>query len=279
MTRILPIAIWRRCLSLRDGRRRPAAAGLLLVFSLLLLLVAAHPAQAQQNLFNIPSGDLTPKGKVFFQHQTNLYGQGYLESKNHFVYGLGKGWEVGANVVNIQMNFGRGRDWFGYNRADRSIPLAPLAKLTGQKFFYLSPTVITSVGTQVGINPWKFSGVSRELTHFTYNLWQWNPRHHVKVVAGPYLSDRGTLGQGNRAGLLLGAEFPITKKLLFMGDFISGNNYTSVSVLGFNYLATKRVQLCLGALLPNPNSNNRHGVVLELNLLGYDDESAEGPDH
>lgn len=260
----------------RNWWRRPVGAGLLLLLSLLLLLATAPTARAQQNLFNIPSGDLTPKGKVFFQHQTNIYGQGYFESKNHFVYGLGRNWEVGVNVVNLQMNFGRGRDWFGYNRADRDIPLAPLAKVTGQKFFYLSRSIITSVGTQVGINPWKFSGASRELTHFTYNLWQWNPRHHVKVVAGPYLTDRGTVGQGNQMGLLLGAEFPLTKRLLFMGDFISGNNYTSVSVLGFNYLLTKRVQLCLGALLPNPNSNNRHGVVFELNLLGFDDEAPAG---
>ncbi|SHI86331.1 hypothetical protein SAMN02745146_1733 [Hymenobacter daecheongensis DSM 21074] len=239
---------------------------------LVLLLSIRYSAQGQQNLFNIPAGDLTPQGKVFFQHQTNIYNRGYFESKNHFVYGLGKGWEAGLNVVNLQMNFRRGRkDWLGTNPDNRSIPLAPLVKLTSQKFFFLSDRLSTSIGTQVGLNPIRFSGVSRELTHFSYNTWAWIPRSHVKVVAGPYLSDRGTLGAGNRAGLLLGAEFPVTKKLLFMGDFISGNNYTSASVVGFNYLATKRLQLCLGALLPNPGTSNRPGLVFELNLLGYDD--------
>jgi hypothetical protein len=126
------------------------------------------------------------------------------------------------------------------------------------------------VGTQVGTNPVRFGDVSQEFTHFTYNTWMWSPRHHVKVIAGSYLSDRGTLGAGNQAGILLGAEFPITPKLLFMGDFISGSSYASVSVLGVNYLVTKRVQLCLGALLPNPNTNSRPGLVFELNLLGYD---------
>jgi hypothetical protein len=63
-----------------------------------------------------------------------------------------------------------------------------------------------------------------------------------------------------------------------MGDFISGRNATSVSVLGINYLATRRLQLCLGALLPNPGSDNQSGVVLELNLLGYDAET-EGTPH
>ena len=264
--------------------RRPGPAGsvprlpLRLLLLLLLMLLLARAAQAQQNLFNIPAGDLTPRGKVFFQHQTNLYSRGYFESKNHLVYGLGNGWEAGVNVINIQMNFRRrGNDWLGLNRDDRSIPLAPLVKLTGQKFFFLSDRVSASVGTQVGLNPVRFGGVSRELTHFTYNTWVWSPRHHVKVVAGPYLSDRGTLGAGNRAGVLVGAEFPVTKKLLFMGDFISGNNYTSVSVVGFNYLATKRVQICLGALLPNPGTSNRPGVVFELNLLGYDADADAPP--
>ena len=261
----------------RPGPSGPAPRRPLRLLLLLFLLLLARGAQAQQNLFNIPAGDLTPRGKVFFQHQTNLYGRGYFESKNHLVYGLGNGWEVGANVINLQMNFRRrGNDWLGLNRDDRSIPLAPLVKLTGQKFFFLSERISTSVGTQVGLNPIRFGGAHRELTHFTYNTWVWSPRSHVKVVAGPYLSDRGTLGAGNRAGLLLGGEFPISRKLLLMGDFISGNNYTSVSVLGFNYLATKRVQICLGALLPNPGTSNRPGVVFELNLLGYDADE-DGP--
>ncbi|GAA3980392.1 hypothetical protein [Hymenobacter antarcticus] len=79
------------------------------------------------------------------------------------------------------------------------------------------------------------------------------------------------------AGLLLGFEYPLAKKVLLMGDFISGRNATSVSVLGINYLATRRVQLCLGALVPNPGSHNRAGVVFELNLLGYDAEDDAPP--
>ncbi|GAA4010260.1 hypothetical protein GCM10022408_23120 [Hymenobacter fastidiosus] len=244
-----------------------------------MLLGLAQPARAQQNLFNIPAGDLTPRGKVFYQHQTNVYGLGDLESKNHFVYGLGRGWEAGLNVLNLKMDFRNRGDVFTVNRDDPGRPLKPLVQLTGQKFFVVGPALSTSLGTQVGTNPLRFGGARRRLTHFSYNTWVWSPRHHVKVVAGPYLSDRGTLGAGNRAGVLLGAEYPVSKKLLLMGDFVSGRNATSVSVLGINYLATRRVQLCLGVLLPNPGSQNRAGVVFELNLLGYDaeDDAPPGP--
>ena len=263
----------RRCPGPEPARRLCQPRLLLL----LLLLLLTTAAQAQQNLFNIPSGDLTPVGKVFYQHQTNVYAPRELESKNHFVYGLGRGWEAGLNVDNLKLDFRNRGDVFAVNRHDPTRPLKPLVQLTGQKFFVLSPRLKTTLGTQVGTNPLRFGGAARRLTHFSYNTWVWSPRHHVKVVAGPYLSDHGTLGAGNRAGVLVGAEFPVSKKLLLMGDFISGRNATSVSVLGINYLATKRLQLCLGALLPNPGSRNRAGVVFELNLLGYDDEDDAAP--
>jgi len=79
------------------------------------------------------------------------------------------------------------------------------------------------------------------------------------------------VGAGNRAGFVAGFEYPLSRRFIAMGDFVSGSHAAAVSVLGFNYLASKRVQLCLGALLPNPGTRNSPGVVFELNLLGYDD--------
>jgi hypothetical protein len=243
-------------------------------------------SSAQQNLFNIPAGDLTPKGTFFFQHQTNFYSLYSTESKNHFVWGLGSGWEIGANVLNLKADW-RHIDWWnqsdgqnGYynqhrflttNNADPAAPMKPLFQVTAQKFFFLSEKIKTTIGTQVGTNPFSY-GTDPRLSHFTYNTWVYEPRHHVKFVVGPYVTDRGTVGEGNNIGVLVGFEYPLHKRLLLMGDFISGNNATAVSVLGFNFLATKRIQLCLGALVPNPRSGNQSGAVFELNILGFDDE-------
>ena len=243
--------------------------------SLIVLLLAGYERlAAQQNLFNIPAGDLTPKNKFFFQQQTNVYALNYLEAKNHLVYGLGGGWEIGVNIVNLKMDFRRPAIALN-GRVEYPVkPMTPLAQLTAQKFFFLNSRFKTSVGTQIGTNPLRL-GSNARATHFTYNTWVYEPRHHVKLVVGPYVSDRGTVGKGNTVGMLVGFEFPVSKKLLVMGDFVSGTNATSVSVLGLNFLATKRVQLCLGGLLPNPGSGNKPGVVFELNLLGFDD----GPAH
>jgi len=245
----------------------------------LLLLLAvcwlfgSPVAQAQQNLFNIPSADLTPKNKYFFQQQVNILAYNNFESKSHLVYGLGKGWEVGLNVVNVKADFRRlATSVAPPEVANRPVAYSPLIQATGQKFFFLTEHLTTSIGTQIGVHPTKLWSGSR-LTHFTYNLWAFQPRHHLKFVAGAYVSDRGTVGFGNRAGMLFGFEAPVAKKLLLMGDIVTGTNASAVSVLGFNYLATKRIQLCLGAMLPNPRSQNSYGVVFELNLLGFDDDA------
>lgn len=238
-----------------------------------ILLFTAFGATAQQNLFNIPSGDLTPKGKFFFQHQSNFYSTTNVESKNHLVYGAGKGFEVGVNVINLKMDWrhrANNTEFLTLNTNDPMAPMKPLVQFTAQKFFFLNKNFKTTIGTQIGTNIARFS-TEPHLTHFTYNTWIYEPRSHVKFVVGPYLSDRRTLGGGNNVGIMAGFELPVHKKLLIMGDFISGNNSTAVSVLGVNYLISKRVQLCFGGLIPNPNSGNKPGFVFELNLLGFDD--------
>ena len=54
-------------------------------------------AVAQQSLFNVPSANVTPKGELFFQEQLNFGTAG--ESNLTTDIGLGKGFEVGLNVV------------------------------------------------------------------------------------------------------------------------------------------------------------------------------------
>ena len=238
---------------------------------ILALSFLGFAAKAQQNLFNIPAGDLTPKGKFFYQHQTNFYTGLTTESKNHLVYGLGKGWEVGMNLQNIKVEWYRrnGERWIT-NSNDPTAPIKPLVQATAQKFFFFGDKFKATIGTQVGANPVQFSN-NPHLTHFTYSTFIYEPARHVKFVVGPYLTDRRTVGAGNQFGMMAGFEVPISKKLLLMGDWISGSNAASAGVLGFNFMVTKRIQLCLGALLPNPNTSNKPGVVFELNILGFDD--------
>jgi hypothetical protein len=238
--------------------------------SIWLVLVCSQTVYAQQNLFNIPAGEITPEGKVFFQHQTNIYSLQDFESKNHFVYGLGKGWEAGVNVINLKMNLNGQSAFLTVNDEEGlGMPMKPLLLFTAQKMFRLGKKWKTSFGTQAGFNLTGNQGYT-QLTHFTYNLWVYEPWKGLRLIAGPYITDHRFVGRKNTVGVQAGFEARVSKKLMLMGDIISGRNATGVSVLGINYSLTRRLQLCLGGLLPNPESDNQAGVVLEVNLLGFD---------
>lgn len=104
---------------------------LVVVFSMLSRLCFG-----QQNLFNIPSGDITNTKKAFYQHQLNIYDD-KLESKAHFIYGLGKGWDAGVNLVGKGVYFSP--DWrLLHNDDPRKGALYPILMGTLQKQFRLS---------------------------------------------------------------------------------------------------------------------------------------------
>jgi len=88
-----------------------------------------------------------------------------------------------------------------------------------------------------------------------------------KYFLGGYFANRAYAGK-NEFGFMAGAEYPLLEnKLHLMGDFISGSNDISVSVLGFVVFLPKDWQLSLGAQLPSPSSSNEYGLVFEITKL------------
>jgi hypothetical protein len=236
----------------------------LLLFSFLLLSITI---KAQQNLFNIPSGDITPKGQYFYQHQINTYGNKF-ESKGHFVYGLGKGWDVGANLVGTGAYFDP--TWKPIYNSDFSEgkALSPTLMATLQKQFVLDKKWAVNVGTQSGIN--LSNSVDKwQPAYFHYGLLSYQVQAGRKLLIGPYLTNRQYVGQGNTVGIQMGYEWKLTNDFYLMGDFISGNNDSAVLVPGIMYNVSNRVQLCLGYMLPNPNTQKNQAVVFEFNWYGW----------
>lgn len=232
------------------------------------LLVCGGQVHAQQNLFNIPSGDITQEGKWFYQHQINAY-ESKFESKAHVVRGLGRGWDAGFNLVGKGAYFRP--DWKPlYNDNQRMGALFPLLMLTAQKQWKASEHVLLNVGTQVGFN------LSQEISnkraaYFNYGMASFIFfDHRLKVVLGGYNTTPEFVGRGPRAGAMAGYELKLNKQWLLMGDWISGAHDAGMAVVGLVYNAGKRTQLCAGWAVPNPNSIRPHGLVLELNIFGYD---------
>lgn len=245
-----------------------------LVFSCLFAVSVFFPNElrAQQNLFNIPSGDMTPKGTYFYQHQFNIYSADYMESKSHFVWGLGNGFDAGINLINVKLNPSMQSRLF--REANKpGDPLSPLFLATVQKQFTLSDNWQINIGTQAGLNT--RAGSSRPFTHFTYGLVRWDWNHKLRVVGGVYNTDQYFVGRGqtsngtSKSGFIAGFELPLSRDWFIMCDYVSGNHPSAVSVLGGMVNVSKRVQICAGYLLPNSGASS-HGIVLELNLLGFD---------
>lgn len=106
------------------------------------LIISCFPetGETQQNLFNVPTSDITEKGKVFFQEQMNvvsLRGTSYTT----FTYGLGNNFEMGINVFNVATH--------PAHRHSQN----PSFLINSQKGFNISDTHKISIGTQTGLAP------------------------------------------------------------------------------------------------------------------------------
>lgn len=235
---------------------------------LLIICFCSNFGFAQQNLFNIPSGDITNPKKIFYQHQLNLYAN-KLESKAHFVYGLGKGWDAGVNLVGKGFYFVP--DWrllHNDNPAEGS--LYPILMGTVQKQFNVSEHFDINIGSQIGFNL-SDKVQKKELNYYTYGIGIYHfMNHKSRIVGGLYKTNEMYVGQGNTFGGMLGYELKLSKRWYLMGDWVSGSNDASVSVIGGMVNVSKRVQICAGWQIPNPNTPKPMGLVLELNVMGWD---------
>lgn len=255
---------------------------------LLFLFVIALGAgvKAQQNLFNITSGVITPKKEFFFQQQINIYDLNTYAAKSHFVWGLGRDWELGFNVVDMNLDFRRQNarnEAFRVNSTDPESNFYPNFMITAQKSWKLARHVRANLGTQTGFN----LGGTAQQTNLLYNhygLVKWYPKEHTTFIGGVYHANANYVGPGrvlapnSSTGFILGFEYPITHTLLLMGDYISGVNSQSTAAIGFNWYVTPKFQLCLGGLVPSPGSQNKYGVVFEINILTYDEKDYEEDD-
>lgn len=252
----------------------------ILLIAILFHSLSYFKGYSQQNLFNIPSGILTPNGKFFYQNQTNLYPGSWnasysgIEVKHHFVMGLPQQSEIGLNIVNSGfMINGRGIEYQNNDHKGRS-PLSTIVLLTGQKqiFQNRSRTFNANIGFQAGTNLAR----ERHYMHmagmaYAVGVWHDGPLHSI-ITSGISVGNMALLGKGLATNALLGFELPIVKKRFYiMGDAIIGNNPVSMSVLGFMVQPSKQLQLCAGLGAPTnfgPKAT-KWAYVFELNWFNF----------
>lgn len=223
----------------------------------LIMSILPVISRAQQNLFNVPSADITEKDQFFFQQQFNVLTSpnGPTGSSNTTLdYGLGHELEVGINLFNVDMQSTDGKFQ------------NPHVLLNFQKGFNISENYKVSFGTQTGITPPLYNRTI-EIPSFSYIHNALDLKHWGKFYLGSYYANPAYAGQ-SAFGLMTGIDYPlIENKLHLMGDFISGDTDISVAVLGAVLFLPNNWQLSLGAQLPAPGSHNDYGMVFEITKL------------
>ena len=163
----------------------------------------------QQNLVNVPASEATEKNKIFFQQQINF--NELIQSNTTFDYGLGKGFEIGVNILGL--NFSEKRESFLNNDSNDVDPYNPLLLINGLKQFEINKNIIIAGGGQLGLN-FDFNERSSQAgLLYTNVLFKHLLIKDSRIVLGTYYNSMHYGGHGNRFGCWLGSEVPLNKKI------------------------------------------------------------------
>jgi hypothetical protein len=209
----------------------------------------------QQNLFNVPSSEITEKNEIFFQQQFNfssVAGNG----NTTLDYGLGNNLEIGINLFNLDLYPSN-----GYLQN-------PHLLFNFQKGLKITENYKMSFGTQTGLTPPLYHAMI-QVPSFSYinnavNLNEWG-----KYYLGAYYVNHAYAGPGDSAGIMAGLEYPLLQNMNLMGDILTRNNNISVAVLGMVFYLPHYWQISFGAQLPAPSSHNDYGAVIEITKLKW----------
>jgi hypothetical protein len=237
-------------------------------FLIIIFFIFLHSALAQQNLFNVPSSDLTLKSTPFFQQQVNI-SHGLVQLNGTFCWGLGKEMEVGLNLLGLNMNTGTSS--LDTNGDTGNPPVYPLFMVNFQKAFTLNKLFKFGAGTQTGF--------SKGLHFATYNYLNLvTALHHTrsKIITGIYQGSKSFLGAGEKNNFLFtdqigfqaGLEQEVVeKKLTLIAENISGKHNLGETTVGAACFISPAWALSCGYQFANPKSDALNAVVLELTYV------------
>jgi hypothetical protein len=224
---------------------------------LVMGLSVALPAAAQQTIFNVPSADVTPKGRLFVQHESQFKPVGkdtFLSNTEYGAVGIGHNTELDVTVYNVNAPASRAvAVGAGFKSAiPFTLPgVSPERELkwtVGTQF----PVAVQGRG---GVGNWTYSHVSTRL-----------PRLNTRLTAGVSVGTRQIFGR-NAVAFIGGVEQPVGKKVTVVADWFSGTHSLGLLIVGGSVALPHDTTLYMGYQLPNTERSGRQGIVLELSKL------------
>lgn len=224
-------------------------AGTLLAFAL------TGYAEAQQTIFNVPSADVTPEGKLFLQHESQFrtWKPGrFLSNTEYSSYGVGHNTELDMTLFNINApstdNITLG---VGFKTA---IPL--LKKQLPDEEVKLTVGSMLPISLQGdGIGNWSYSHLSARL-----------PKVQTRMTAGVSIGTRQIFGR-TAVAFIGGVEQPLSKRVNIVADWYSGTHNLGLFIPGVSVNLLKNTNLYMGYQIPNSKRSGSQGFVVELSRL------------
>jgi hypothetical protein len=225
----------------------------------------------QQNLFNVPTSDITERHKLFYQQQLN-FTDGLIQFNTTFSYGLGKNMEAGLNVIGLNVNTTSSGPFFLTNGNTAAPPVYPFYTFNFQKAFPLNDIFKVALGTQAGWSVQMNFG-----TYIYSNMVTILPRIKTKIITGLYWGSDSFLGPEDRSFLLptkstlgsqIGLEQPIlNEKVFLIAENISGKHTLGETSLGAAWRFTDHWVWSMAYQFPNPSGNSSKALVVELTYM------------
>lgn len=229
-------------------------------FSLLIALLSGSLlAQAQQTLFNVPSSDITPARRILAQQQVDINHE-QVRSTTTVDYGLGRNWEVGLNIYNV--DYSPEQHSWQKNDTTLQMPYAPLLLINAQKTIDLTDQLHLGLGGQTGVN--LFPTQRSSWVGWGYaNLGASFDKEHYQAVIGAYAGNQRYLAEGSTVGMHLGFDAGIWyEKVHLLGDWATGTHEYGQLVLGVEVYLTKHLPMALG--WRRSNQDGQQGLVVQL---------------
>ncbi|MBX9604385.1 MAG: hypothetical protein K2X35_25510 [Bryobacteraceae bacterium] len=220
---------------------------------LTLFLMLAATGVCQQAIINMPSADITPKGRNFVMHETQTKWWGdnqYWLGTWFYTRGVGKNTELAVTLYNNGSPRARNEAvGLGFKSS------IPIHEETREKW-----EMKLTVGQMAIVNTRGGGLGSFTYSHFNFRL----PQTHTRFTAGGWFATE-QLFKRNTGNVLFGIEHPLDKKdrVEWVTEWFAGRHDFGFLITGLLFRPAKDHVIVAAYKIPNVRANGPPGFVFE----------------
>ena len=214
-----------------------------------LLAGCVESAYSQLTIVNVPSTDTLQEKQFYIEADAawkpGPYRKGGFQSYGYrTVYGINRKTEAGVS--------------FFYTRNGTSSPKELQLSLKRKLYSKEKWGFATSTGATVYVPLNKSAGKRSVILAYANASKTFNRLKGLRITGGAYHVLNNERGFGNRKGLMVGLEQPLTKRVSVVGDYISGKNRFGYAAAGVVLALTKRQVLMISYNFSNVNGSGNY---------------------